>query len=40
MHFNAQKKIGSRSDSRLDPEMGAKSERVKLEKKSDILFRE
>lgn len=40
MHFYAQKKIGSRSDSQLDPEMGAKSKRVKLEKKSDILFRE
>lgn len=40
MHFNAEKKIGSRSDSWFDPAMGAKSERVKLEEKSDILFGE
>lgn len=40
MHFNAEKKIGSRSDSWFDPEMGAKSKRVKLEEKSDILFGE
>lgn len=31
---------GSRSDGRSDPEMGAKSRRVKLEEKSDILFGE
>lgn len=31
---------GSRSDSRSDPAMGAKSRRVKLEEKSDILFGE
>lgn len=34
------KKIGSRSDSRFDPETGATSVRVKLEEKSDILFGE
>lgn len=46
MHFNEKKggkkkeKPGSRSDSWSDPEMGAKSRRVKLEEKSDILFGE
>lgn len=34
------KNPGSRSDSWSDPEMGAKSRRVKLEEKSDILFGE